>query len=77
MNDHYTDPATCKHTQECADVGFTPQGVAILTLRDQFAMAALTGLLMRGGHDHDKRDGRRYYELAYKIADGMLDARKR
>jgi hypothetical protein len=47
------------------------------TLRDKFASAALTGLLMRGAHDHDKREGNRYYELAYEIADGMLEARKK
>jgi len=46
-------------------------------LRDKFAAAALTGLLMRGAHDHDKRDGKRYFELAYEIADGMLEARKK
>lgn len=46
-------------------------------LRDKFAAAALTGLITRGAHDHDKRDGQRYYELAYEIADGMLEARKK
>ena len=51
----------------------TLTGTALLemaTLRDQFAMAALTGMLMRSvGYEETA-------EKAYKFADAMLEARK-
>jgi hypothetical protein len=40
------------------------------TLRDQFAMAALTGLLT-GGFNHKAAAG-----VAYDVADSMMEARK-
>jgi hypothetical protein len=42
-------------------------------LRDQFAMAALTGLLSDPVRDADSAD---YAECAYEYADAMLEARK-
>lgn len=51
-------------------------------LRDEFAMAALTGLLaysyvnpMRGNY-HENCDDRRAAESAYEYADAMLKARE-
>jgi hypothetical protein len=76
MDPQYETPEQTRHRHECEANGYTPHGDAVLTLRDRFAMAALTGLLARGAHDHDKREGHRYYELSYEIADGMLEARK-
>ena len=66
------------HTERCRRLNEAAEHDAPLNgnLRDEFAMAALTGLLTRGAHDHDKRERRRYYDLAYEIADGMLEARK-
>lgn len=43
-------------------------------LRDQFAMAALTGLLADDDSDNFP-DCKRYAEFAYKYADAMMDAR--
>ncbi len=81
MGNHY-DPRDDETEVECArregreEAEHKQRMMPTPNLRDQFAMAALTGLLMRGAHDHDKRDGHRYYELSYEIADGMLEARK-
>lgn len=44
------------------------------TLRDQFAMAALTGV--RWNFAVDKTDAEVYAERAYMIADAMTEARK-
>ena len=44
-----------------------------LTLRDQFAMAALTGLLVNIDQDELARE---YVRHAYQYADLMLEARK-
>jgi hypothetical protein len=41
------------------------------TLRDQFAMAALTGLLADGNPSTDSNA-----KFAYQIADAMMEARK-
>lgn len=47
--------------------------IAPLTVRDQFAMAALTGMLS----DSSVRDTPSgLAEAAYRVADGMLEARK-
>ena len=43
------------------------------TLRDQFAMAALTGLLSDPERDAEPSE---YAECAYEYADAMLKARK-
>ena len=56
--------------------GFIPQappGPPYLTLRDQFAMAALTGLLAAGDHHAYNRD--EASGEAWKQADAMLKAR--
>lgn len=45
------------------------------TLRDEFAMAALTGLLAHGLDDDDRPTPARYSEIAYMIADAMLKQR--
>ena len=44
-----------------------------VTLRDKFAMAALTGLLVKIDSDDSMNA---YAEHAYKFADAMLEARK-
>ena len=44
------------------------------TLRDEFAMAVLHGML---GFGWDKRSSEAYAKEAYKIADSMLEARKK
>lgn len=43
------------------------------TLRDQFAMAALTGLTMVG-HDYTNKELATY---SYDVADAMMEARKK
>lgn len=43
-----------------------------ITLRDRFAMAALTGLIANGNHSRTEAPVR-----AFEIADAMLEARKR
>lgn len=45
-----------------------------MTIRDQFAMSALSGLLART--DYEKFDPDEWANQAYKIADAMLEARK-
>ena len=45
------------------------------TLRDQFAMAALTGLLASGRRDTSVEMIRENVPAAYKYADSMLEAR--
>lgn len=42
------------------------------SLRDRFAIAALTGLISQAG-----RDERANAELAYEVADAMMEARKK
>jgi hypothetical protein len=44
----------------------------IATLRDQFAMAALTGILSK----HDNLLSERVAEIAFDYADAMMEARK-
>ena len=44
-----------------------------LTLRDQFAMAALPGLIGRIGRHNTSSD---VSKVAYEVADAMLEARK-
>ena len=50
--------------------GFTQTLIQQVTLRDQFAMAALTGMLAAN------YSGDRVAKSAYQIADYMLEARK-
>ena len=58
-----------------------PQRIEVMepmaTLRDQFAMAALSGMLadpaMQVGGDNDRKTA----QLSYGIADAMMEARKR
>lgn len=45
-----------------------------LTLRDQFAMAALQGMIAHYGNDGDFKEASR---LAYEHADNMLEARQK
>ncbi len=45
------------------------------TLRDQFAMAALTGLINRAFSELGNSESA-YAALAYEYADAMLEARK-
>ena len=45
-----------------------------LTLRDRFAMAALTGFMASG--DAATGNDRAIAQLAYRFADAMLEARK-
>lgn len=45
------------------------------TLRDQFAMAALTGYLAHGRWTVE--DGTTFAQLAFQCADEMLEARKK
>lgn len=45
-----------------------------MTIRDQFAMSALSGLLART--DYEKFDPDEWANQAYKIADAMMEARK-
>jgi hypothetical protein len=66
-----TTPTTI-HTPD----GFIPQappGPPYLTLRDQFAMAALTGLLAAGDHHAYNRDEAAHE--AWKQADAMMKKR--
>ena len=63
------------------EVILRPSGIStppeILTLRDQFAMAALTGLLAQSvgtGYGSDKFDGAKW---AYEMADAMFAERER
>lgn len=51
-----------------------PEFEPIKTLRDEFAMSALSGLLART--DYEKFDPDEWANQAYKIADAMLEARK-
>lgn len=56
---------------------FDPETKAIVkidmpTLRDQFAMAALTGLF----HNNVITNPKAYAKIAYEMADSMLEARK-
>jgi hypothetical protein len=46
------------------------------TLRDQFAMAALTGMLSTDDRTADGNYSIFYARLAYEVADAMLEARK-
>lgn len=66
-----TTPTTI-HTPD----GFIPQappGPPYLTLRDQFAMAALTGIL--GNPEFDEFLPEQWASEAYKYADAMMKAR--
>ena len=47
--------------------------IEMATLRDQFAMAALTGLLSDPERDAEPSE---YAECAYEYANAMLEARK-
>ena len=52
----------------------TAHELAMTDLRDQFAMAALTGLITQ---DHENRGTiQDYVSVAWNIADAMLKARK-
>ena len=54
-----------------------PASEHVATLRDQFAMAALTGMLMGMLSDHFRpMDVERAAELAFETADAMIRARK-
>jgi len=46
-----------------------------ISLRDQFAMAALTGILTRSATCFDKNGFQSLADYAYQIADAMLAAR--
>ena len=46
------------------------------TLRDEFAMAALTGLLLRNDRTGDAEWDKIFSAYAYEIADAMLEARR-
>ena len=51
----------------------TPKGEYLLpTLRDQFAMATLTGLITRHGDEGSKAAA----EISYRYADAMMKARE-
>jgi hypothetical protein len=55
------------------NVGYTSKVIVEqVTLRDQFAMAALTGLLNRDNIDNATLAA----QVAYRTADAMLEARK-
>lgn len=61
------------------EIGDPPSGGSSMskpptkTLRDEFAMAALTGLLADSSRDHQPQV---YVSAAYEYADAMLEARK-
>ena len=46
------------------------------TLRDQFAMAALTGLLANPEHEGEGLGARFFAECAYEVAEEMMKARE-
>lgn len=47
--------------------------VPVVSLRDQFAMAALTGLC---ANNHVQSNVKAYAEISYDLADAMMEARK-
>lgn len=51
-----------------------PEFEPIKTLRDEFAMSALSGLLARTDYENFEPD--EWANQAYKIADAMLEARQ-
>ena len=57
------------------EVQSAEQAAGEKTLRDEFAMAALQGLMMANYQDCPFPGG--YAEEAYKVADSMLEARKK
>ena len=57
------------------EVKSAEQAAGEKTLRDEFAMAALQGLMMANYQDCPFPGG--YAEEAYKVADSMLEARKK
>jgi hypothetical protein len=56
-------------------ITYTPMP-EMATLRDQFAMAALTGLLATVNSPMGNSDNRASARLAYKIADAAMEIRK-
>ena len=46
-----------------------------ITIRDQFAMAALTGIITRSATYFDESGFQSFADYAYQIADAMLAAR--
>lgn len=46
----------------------------IATLRDQFAMAALTGIMSNSSYNGDTND--MITSISYELADAMMEARK-
>ena len=62
------------------DIGFPGQHLTVMepyaTLRDQFAMAALMGLLASGRRDTSVEMIHENVPAAYKYADSMLEVRK-
>lgn len=58
--------------------GNNPNAIAQKTLRDEFAAAALTGLLAHSEDEVGKPVGKRemVWEAAYRIADKMLEQRE-
>jgi hypothetical protein len=77
MDRNKHDITTLPHItrDESSDIPFEP-----VTLRDQFAMAALTGILANGEYIY-RGDSKDSYELlvlkyAYKLSDAMMEARK-
>ena len=70
---------TEEHTIKIGHTSYSTQTtVEQVTLRDQFAMAALTGLLANPklAETALKKGPSWFDEVAYEYADGMLEARK-
>lgn len=56
---------------------FKSQPVEIPTLRDQMAMAAITGISVDDTNPNSELTAAYYAQRAYMIADAMMEARKK
>lgn len=71
--DIVTDTGWCGGLEKVTD---SPPQSESPTLRDQFAMAALTGILASGAPDPDNSDFETIAHASYIHADAMLKARE-
>lgn len=63
-------------SKDWTEVPLPPQGVInVMSLRDCFAAAAITGLLSANEHGIKPGDADYFAEKAFVIADAMLDRR--